>query len=91
MAALPARFFLQHARIEHLADQPHAGMTVQIAARGDGNPRRFLPAMLLGEYTLVDSLPKPPACPKCRKDRTFPSSPIPQTVQAIWTKQSPLA
>ena len=49
-------FFLEHPRVEDLADQAHAGVAVEVGAVGDDDAGRFLAAVLLGEEALVADL-----------------------------------
>jgi hypothetical protein len=49
-------FFAEHSGGEDLADEPHAGVSVETDAVTDDDSRGFLSAVLLGEKSVVDDL-----------------------------------
>ena len=53
---IAGQFFAEHARIEDLRDQSHAGVAVETSSVGDGDAGRLLTAMLEGEKALVTDL-----------------------------------
>ena len=56
MAAVPASSSLSMRGLKTLTDQSHAGMALEGGAIGNGDSRRFLAAVLLGEKGLISQV-----------------------------------
>ncbi len=69
----PGQLFIQHPGRKDLADQPHSRVPHDVGPVADGNPCRFLPAMLLRKQPLVSNLAKHPRSPRFRRGRISPS------------------